>query len=360
MNIYSSDQWMKDVQMVTNTLPELSLLSGKSVMITGAAGLICSAIVDVFFEYNKMHPDQAVSIIAAGRWLEEMKARFHERVSSSHFRFVPYDAAKVDNHLPDDLKPDYIIHAASNAAPSAIMHEPVETMMSNVAGAYWMLNLARSHGTKRMLYVSSSEVYGRKEKEGAFQENEYGFIDLLNPRNSYSVGKRAAENLCASFAFEYGVESVIVRPGHIYGPTASQLDNRVSSAFAWAAAKGDDIVLKSDGMQLRSYCHCLDCASAIVKVLLTGENGHAYNISNPDSIITIKEMAREYARAGGVQVVKQTALASEQRAFNPMNNSSLDSSSLQELGWKGCFGRDGFKHTIQVMQDMLKTESQMS
>ena len=257
MIVFDSKQWLSDVDEVIQSLPELSEMAGKSVLITGAAGLICSSVVDILFRYNDTH-DVPIHIYAAGRWPEEMTGRFGGLVDRDDFSFVVYDAARTDNHL--DVHADYIIHGASNAFPGLIVKEPVETMLSNFTGMKYLLDYAKSAGTKRILYISSSEVYGEKEGSEPFREGQYGYIDLLNPRNSYSVGKRAAETLCASYAAEYGVESVIVRPGHIYGPTASPQDNRVASAWAYAAARGEDIVMKSDGAQLRSYCYCLDCA----------------------------------------------------------------------------------------------------
>ena len=141
---------------------------------------------------------------------------------------------------------------------------------------------------------------------------------MLNSRNSYSVGKRAAETLCVSYADEDGVESVIVRPGHIYGPTATRSDNRVSSAWAYDVAEGKDIAMKSDGAQIRSYCYCLDCASAILKVLLRGENCQAYNISNPDSVINIRQMAELLAKSAGVQLKMEFPSEEEKKGFNPI------------------------------------------
>ena len=346
-----SPTWQADVARAAATLPELDRLAGKRVMITGAAGLICSSVADILFHYNDTHAEK-IQLIAAGRWMEEMTGRFGPKTERPDFTFAVYDAARTDNEL--HMAVDYIIHGASNASPDMVMKEPVETILSNVLGIHGLLRLAKDSGAKRVLYISSSEVYGRKESAGAFKEGEYGFIDQLNPRNSYSVGKRAAENMCASFAAEYGVESVIVRPGHIYGPTASIHDARVSSAFAWAAARGEDLVMKSDGSQLRSYCHSLDCATAMLKVLLCGENGSAYNISNPDSIITIAEMAELLAEAGGVTLTRAEATAEEKQRFNPMQNSSLDSAGLERLGWHGCFdAREGLTHTVRVMRDML-------
>lgn len=349
--IYNSKQWIEDITVIATSLPELSNLTGKSVLITGATGLVCSAVVDILIYYNETH-DDPIQILAAGRCLEKMTSRFGLYCNKEYFTFVPYDASKTDNSF--SISADYIIHGASNAFPNMIIKEPVETMLSNFTGLMTLLDYARKVGTKRILYISSSEVYGQKEENEPYHENEYGYIDLLNPRNSYSVGKRAAETLCASYTSEYGVESVIVRPGHIYGPTASPKDNRVASAFAYAAACRENIVMKSDGLQLRSYCYCLDCAAAIFKVLLNGENIHAYNISNPESIISIKEMAQILAEAGQVQLIQKQASDEEQKGFNPMNNSSLDSVNLQQIGWKGHFNaKKGLYHTVQILRETM-------
>ena len=349
--LYNNEKWICDIDKVIDSLPELDKLAGKSVLITGAAGLICSSVVDILFRYNDTH-DESISILAAGRWIEEMTDRFGDMVERSDFTFVKYDASKTDNDI--SVKADYIIHGASNAFPSMVMKEPVETMLSNFLGMKFLLDYAKENGTKRIEYISSSEIYGRKESDEPYKEGQYGYIDLLNPRNSYSVGKRAAETLCVSYSDEYNVESVIVRPGHIYGPTASEHDNRVSSAWAYSVARGEDIVMKSDGAQIRSYCYCLDCASAMLKVLICGNNNCAYNISNPDSIISIKEMAEILAKSADVSVRFEAASSEEKKGFNPMSNSSLDSKSLIELGWKGLFdAQTGFSHTVEILKDKL-------
>ena len=281
-----------------------------------------------------------------------MKVRFGEQVKRQDFTFVVYDASKTDNQL--DIHADYIIHGASNAFPGLIVKEPVETMLSNFLGIKHLLDYAKEQNTKRVLYISSSEVYGKKEGSEPYKEGQYGFIDQLNPRNSYSVGKRAAETLCVSYADEYGVESVIVRPGHIYGPTASPHDNRVSSAWAYQAARGEDLVMKSDGAQIRSYCYCLDCASAILKVLIRGENCKAYNISNPGSIISIRRMAEILADKGRVKLLNEAATQEEKAGFNPMSNSSLDSTGLLKIGWKGMFEAEtGFSHTVTLLKNLI-------
>ena len=350
MSIYKSKTWMEDLSSVTDSLSVLKELAGKKVVITGAGGLICSAIVDLLICYNEKNGQTPIGIYLAGRSENRLRARFEKYYEKPYLNFVPYDAMSADNTFPDHV--DYIIHGASNAFPELIAKEPVETMMSNINGLFQLLRYAGGYGAARVLYISSSEVYGRKEGSEPYGEDEYGFVDLLNPRNSYSIGKRAAETLCVSFSDEYGVDTVMVRPGHIYGPTASKRDNRVSSAWAYAAARGQDLVMKSDGSQIRSYCYCLDCASAILTVLLRGENRSAYNISNPNSIISIRQMAEIIAEKAGVRLELQLPSKEEAKAFNPMSNSSLLSEKLQGLGWKGLFDAEkGFMHTIQILKE---------
>ena len=351
MIAYDTDLWKKDIDRVLTILPELNEIAGKSILITGATGLICSSVVDILFRYNDLH-ETKIKIFAAGRSYKRMYSRFNNMVDRDDFTFVEYDASITNNHI--DVHADYIIHGASNASPNIIIKEPVETMLSNFLGMKYLLDYAKESGSKRILYISSSEVYGLKPGNEPYKEGEYGHIDLLKSRNSYSIGKCAAETLCVSYSDEYGIESVIVRPGHIYGPTASPHDVRVGAAWACSVARGEDLIMKSDGSQIRSYVYSLDCASAILKVLLSGDSCHAYNISNPASIITIKELGELLAKNGKVKLKAEAPTETEKKGFNPMRNSSLEANSLLNLGWKGCFdAEEGLKHTVDVLKEII-------
>lgn len=351
MGILNSKLWLSDLDEELATLPELCELADRNVMVTGCTGLIGSAVVDILIRWNEAH-DNKIRILAAGRNKKKLMERFAPYDKEAWFIFVPYDASSTENKL--NLPCDYIIHGASNASPNHIVEGPVETMLSNFLGMKYLLDYARAQGSSRVLYISTSEVYGRKEHNGSSKIDEYGWIDILNPRSSYSIGKCATETLCASYFDEYGVESVIIRPGHIYGPTAIESDNRVSSAWAYAVARGDDIVMKSDGSQIRSYCYCLDSASAILKVLLKGKNVHAYNISNPNSIINIRGMAEILTKYSGVKLKMEIPTDEERIGFNPMRNSSLDSTELLELGWRGLFDAErGFYHTVEILKELM-------
>lgn len=330
---YSESYW-KEVQQVVLGIPDIAILFGKSIMITGATGMICSAVAELLFWLNK-ELDANIHIILAGRNRERMQQRFYVFKEGIDYSFLEYDATK-ENVI--DLSPDYIIHGASPADPASFVKQPVETMFANLIGLKSLLDIAKENPRTRFLYVSSSEVYGKKDENRPYHESDYGYVDILNPRACYPSSKRAAETMCAAYREEYGVDFVVVRPGHIYGPSITETDSRASAQFTRKVVDRENIVMKSAGTQLRSYTYTLDCASAILTVLLKGKCGEAYNISNPQSVVSIREMAEYMAKATGVKVVFEQASDLEKRSYNMMDNSSLDSSKLEDLGWCGRYG----------------------
>lgn len=322
----------------------LEPLYGRSILVTGASGLIGSAVVHMLLRCNETR-QAGIRIYAASRAPEKLRALFP---AADELCCVAYDAQKP---LDFAFSVDYILHAASNATPDAYMRDPVGTMTGNFLGLNELLRWGLATGVRRSIYISSSEVYGRKESSAAYTETEYGYVDVLSVRSSYPMSKRASETLCACYASQFGAHVSIARPGHIYGPTATEKDGRVSSAFARMAARGEALVMKSAGAQLRSYCYCVDCASAILRILLCGGDGEAYNISNPDSILSIRQMAEHLANAGGVSLITELPTEAERAAFNPMDNSSLVSDKLEALGWRGLFGaEEGLRHTVQILR----------
>lgn len=345
MGLYSSRTYLADLDRTIDANRDvLGELAGSSILITGASGLVCSPIADLIFRSNE-RLGMDIRLFLAGRNEDRMRKRFSEQ----EYTFVPYDATKK-NEFPFHV--DYIIHGASNSGPKDIGAHGIETMLDNFNGMYELLEYASREGVNNTLYISSSEVYGRKSAIEPFVEEEYGWVDILSPRSSYASSKRAAETLCACFSDEKGIKTTVVRPGHIYGPTARRNDSHVSAAFSFNAADGKDLILKSTGSQIRSWCYCLDSASAILTTLVKGENRNAYNISNPASVASIKDMAELLAKGAGVKVVVDAPSAEEKKAFNPMENSSLNGEKLMGLGWRGLFDAEtGFGHTVKIINE---------
>lgn len=346
MTVLDSALYRNDLQRVLKGV-DLGELRDKTVLITGGLGLICSAVVDLLLVANESL-GLRVGIFLAARSYEKFEKRYKR---FNNITFVNYDATQ---DVDFNFHVDYIIHGASLASPEKYTTEPVETMMSNINGMKNLLVYAKREKANRVLYISSSEVYGKKETSNPFIEGVYGSIDIDSLRASYAISKQAAELLCKAFYAEYGVNTVIVRPGHIFGPTASPLDKRVSSDFAYKAAKKETLILKSSGMQKRSYCYSIDTAAAILTVLLKGKNSEAYNIGAGEAV-SIKEMAEIYANAGGVSLEYQEPSAMEKQAFNPMDNSSLDCTKIDRLRFHAEFSvKEGLEHTVCILQEIIK------
>lgn len=341
-----SNLYRMDLERAVDSFGDLYKLKNKSIFITGANGLICSSLVDCLICMNQKY-NLNVSLFLGSRNIEMTDHLFNVK-QNKFITIIQYDATRS---LIFDNEVDYYIHGASPASPNLFVSNPVDTMKSNVFGLEEILIHARRNNS-RVLYISSSEVYGKLNNQLPIKEDDYGYMDILNPRSSYGMSKRASETLCASYNQQFGLDCVIARPGHIYGPTATVNDKRVSSEFMYNAAYGKDIVLKSKGEQIRSYTYSLDCAIALLYVLLKGATGEAYNISNKHSVCPISKMAECFALAGGVELKYEIPAVNEVKAFNPMLNSSLNSDKLENLGWIPVFSMvEGFEHSVAIVKE---------
>lgn len=341
-----TETYLSDLINISQNIPQIHKLTDCSIMITGAGGMICSAIIDTLMSLN-IFSKANIQIYAAARNEDKINERFSKYLGDKCFNYLRYDALLP---IKANIDFDYIIHGASNAAPNMYSEQPVETMLANMIGTNNILQYSLGHDVKRILYISSSEVYGKKENNLPYNENDYGFVDILNPRACYPSSKRAAETLCRAYEKEYGLNTVIVRPGHIYGPTMTESDNRASSQFPRDVVRGRDIVMKSSGNQLRSYCYVLDCVSAVLTVLLNGNAGEAYNISNVNSVATIRQIAECFAKCSGKKLIFENPTDKEISSYNLMENSCLSSKRLEMLGWKGLFDlQSGVERTLEAL-----------
>lgn len=341
MNAYKKDI----VNIFKEDLPWFKM-SGCNILVTGATGLIGGCLVETLM----MNPRRDYQVFASGRNEKRARGRFKEFYGDNSFHFISYD---VTLPFDNNLQFDYIIHAASNGSPNFFAQKPVEIMKSNVYGIVNLMEYGLSHNMKRLLYVSTGEVYG--EGDGRiFTEDYSGYVDCTKPRSCYPSSKRCAESLCASYKAEYGVDMVIARPCHIYGPHFTEYDNRVYAQFICNVLHGENIVMKSTGEQLRSWCYVVDCVSALLHILLNGENGEAYNIADIYSSISIREMAEMIAKEANCQVVIDAADASERKGYNVVSKSVFSTKKLESLGWTArTHILEGLRNTIDEQKRIM-------
>lgn len=313
-------------------------LNGCNILITGASGLIGSCLVDLLMEASRVqHFD--LHIYAMGRDEQKARQRFLSYAQSPSFHFLKQDIiAPIDG----DIDFHYMLHAASSASPQLYQNAPVEVMKANIAGVANLIDYGMRHRLKRFLYLSSGEVYGQNPAE-TLDENMYGYVNILDPRSCYPSAKRASETMAISYAKEYAVDVVIARPCHTFGPYFQESDQRAYAQFIRNIEAGKSILLRSDGAQYRSWCYVVDCALALLYVLLKGTNGCAYNIADKHCESSLRDLAEVLADLGNCPLESGKPDASSgQRVI-------FDTTRLEGLGWsaKGTL-REKMAHTLET------------
>ena len=161
--IYSESYW-SDIKKVICNIPNVERLYLKKILITGATGMLGSSVAEILFYLNREF-DANIDIYLAGRSEEKMNQRFY--LFRKEYTFIKYDATEIPSI---NIIPDYIIHGASNANPAIYTKQPVETMLGNFIGLNALLHIAVETKCKRVLYISSSEVYGNKTNNEPYIE----------------------------------------------------------------------------------------------------------------------------------------------------------------------------------------------
>lgn len=342
MSTYYDDiRRVKDLDLPWETLDKSNIL------IVGATGLIGRALVDVLMQL----PDKNYHLYAGVRDLDYAQHCFAKYKDETAFTVLRYDVATP---VPFDTDFHYIIHAASYAGPDAFKHDPVGIIKANIQGVDHLFSYGTRHNLKKLLYISSAEVYG--EGNGTpFCEKDSGTFDWLSLRACYPSAKRAAETLCVSYASQHRIETSIARPCHVYGPFFTPKDERAYAQFIRNILADENILLKSAGHQQRSWCYVVDSAFALLYVLLKGENGNAYNIADMQSNASIREFAEILASKGGRDVVFELP---EQGAESPIISRAIfNTEKISKLGWHPRWKlEEGISHTLDTLAQSKKTD----
>lgn len=321
-----------------NKMIELPLpwgeFKGKTIMISGATGMVGKCLIDVLMHYNGImeKPGDKIRVIALSRNEERAKERFRDYWDEEYFAYTSCDVNEV---IPECGIVDYIVHAASNTHPLQYSQDSIGTITANIIGTKNLLDYAVTHDTKQFCFVSSVEVYGENRGDvEKFDEKYLGYIDCNTLRAGYPESKRLGETLCNAYKQTYGLDFVIPRLSRCYGPTMLPSDTKAISQFIKKAAAGEDIVLKSEGNQKYSYSFVTDAVAGILYVMLLGKQGEAYNIADEASDITLKDLAGTLAGIAGTKVIFELPDETEKRGYSTATKAMLDASKLQTLGWK--------------------------
>lgn len=331
---------------------EMEKLKNKTVLITGASGMIGSYFINTLIVLNEKY-NMNIKIIALVRNENKLEKYIKE---NKMVKVLKQDVTK-EIVLEDEV--NYIIHAASPASPKIMSEKPFETNIANTVGTYNTLSLALLKKAEGYLFISSREIYGQPNlnQEIFKEEGPLGDVDPLLPRNGYAEGKKAAENMCAGAKDEYGLNVKIARLAHTYGPGMSIYDGRVQAEFLKNIIYHEDIIMKSEGTSVRTYTYIADAINALFKILLSSKD-IVYNISSEEDKVTIKQLALLLAKLGNTKMVIDIPKEDKNKKGNSVFTLGILSSEKirNELNWIPYYNiEEGFKRTIKYLKGKENT-----
>lgn len=339
----------EDIQLFASRFALATELEGKTIAITGSTGLLGACMVHCLLAL-KAQRGVNLHVVAVARNMEKAVHLFgeeHEELS-----YYQYDFSSTEPFQPK-RKVDYLFHFAAPTASKDFVEKPVETMNTVYMGMQNILNYAEQAKLESLVLASTLEVYGTITDDSTpLTEDKQGYLDPMATRSSYPLAKRAAEGLCHNYAVEKQVKVKVARLAQTFGAGVSKQDNRVFAQFARSVIHNEDIILHTTGELSRCYCYTTDAISAMLYILLKGEDGTAYNVANEATYISIRQMAELVAKTFNPNHVHVVIEIQEGLGYSPTTKLRLDTQRIQGLGWTPYYNmKDMFGRLIASMKE---------
>lgn len=343
-----------DIDEVLSAKLDWTTFSGKTIVVTGATGMLASYIVESLLSLNAMI-GQPMQVMALVRNVEKARQMFGAHADDPDFHVVEWRPDVVDLHIE---KANIIIHAASISWPDTC--HPVDVIEPNIIGTWNLLRYVKAHCLhfEQFIFISSSAVYGDNPGHTKmFSENDGANIFPMAMSSCYAASKCAGESICMSFMHQYGIPVKTIRYAHTFGSSMNLVsDPRSFVSFVRSIVNDNDIVLTSDGSSVRYFCYATDATIALLMVIINGKVGEAYNIANPDNMISMKGLAEllvGLVPEKHLKVVLNGVV--EPTGHMPQKEGScLNVSKLKQLGWRAEVSiREGFVRVLRANGIMI-------
>jgi UDP-glucose 4-epimerase len=235
---------------------------------------------------------------------------------------------------------DVVVHFAANTGvPISVAHPRVD-MMANVLGTFNYLEAARQHGAKKFIFASSGASPG--EVEPPVHEEL-----PAHPVSPYGASKLAGEGYCSAYKRAYGLDTVVLRFGNVYGP-GSVHKSSVVAKFISRAISGEALEIYGDGSQTRDFIFIDDLIEAVLLAVAAPDvGGEVFQIaSNAETtVLDMAQRLRAILSEAGLDHIQ--LVTKERRQGDVKRNYSDTTKARQRLGWQPRIGlNEGLRRTV--------------
>lgn len=344
----------EDLEIISQAHLPFDELKDKDIVVTGATGLIGSLLVKSLLFCNKKYKLN-LKVIAAVRNVEKAQQIYSDFLDD---KLVLYKWDIKNDIFNYNGNVDYIIHTAAVTKSKEMLERPVDNIKISMLGTMQILDYAIANAVKKMIYISSMEMYGTFENlTGTVTEEQLGYIDIKSARSCYPEGKRMCECLCNAYWHQYHLPVNCMRLAQTFGAGTLQGENRVFAQFARSVIEKKDIVLHTAGGSEGNYVYSRDAITAILTALLKGKEGEAYNVANMSNHMTVVEMAHLVAEKVAHGKIKVVFDIPENNVYGyaPETKLFLNSNKLCDLGWTPEIGlEEAYNIYIAYLKEEMK------
>ena len=257
-----------------------------TILVTGGAGFVGGSLVEGLIK-------DANNFVVVVDNLKTGDKNKLPNAPKDNLKFIQCDVNNLDEirSVFHTFSFDYVFHYAALVGVQRTLENPIE-VLKDINGIENILKLSKNTGVKKVIYSSSSEVYGEPVE---YPQNEE--TTPLNSRLPYAIVKNVGEAFLKSYKQEYDLDYVIYRFFNTFGPKQSK--DFVISKFINAALNNNDITIYGDGSQTRTFCYVQNNVEATIKAAFSDAYvNQTINIGN-DVEISILELAKLIIRLTG-------------------------------------------------------------
>jgi UDP-glucose 4-epimerase len=327
-------------------------MKNKRVLITGGAGFIGSNLAGELA--NRGEEVIIMDNLSTGR-MENIK----ELLKRGNMKFVKGSVTNQEllNGIFKDV--DCVFHQAAIPSVQRSVEDPLATNEVNVVGTLNVLVAARDSKVEKVVYASSSSVYGDSWAPPTSPQAPKGLTELPKreemkpkPKSPYAVSKLTGEEYCAVFSEVYGLKTVSLRYFNVYGPKQDPYSEyaAVIPRFITRILANQHPIIYGNGEQTRDFTFIRDAVKANI-LAMERDVGGVFNIAS-EKRISINELANEIMEIVGI---RPKPIYDKPREGDIRDSLGDISRAKEKLGYEPKYNlEEGLKETIEYFKMMLK------